>query len=103
MIQCCASCGRPLPGTNRFGIAFARGYAKIIDVLLSAGDKGVRADDLFDQVYDAGDGGPLSGLNSMYVRIHYVNRRLKLKNKRIVNKQPKRGPDSFGHYYLIDL
>lgn len=44
-----------------------RGYAEIVDMLVAAGETGVRSDTMFEKVYGLWDGGPLSGRKSLWV------------------------------------
>jgi hypothetical protein len=78
-----------------------RGYAEIVDMLVAAGETGVRSDTMFEKVYGLWDGGPLSGRKSLWVRVHYLNKILWYKGKRI--KNVRRGTGVPGTYYLVNL
>lgn len=99
----CSCCGQTLPPDLPFGLKLGAGQKRILDIVRRAGQHGINSADLFDKIYgDEADGGPLTGLNCLHVRIWHINRKLKTVGKVI---RAGRGGRACGtqNYVLKDL
>lgn len=100
-MKCCPTCGQTVPDE----LAPAKltiSQRRLVERVRRAGQHGIPSDKLFDYVYeDDPDGGPLSGMACLHVRIMYINRRLKNIGKRVLGTPS--GRNEPGSYRLVDI
>jgi hypothetical protein len=78
MDKVCACCGQTLPPESPEDLVLKPQHRAIVERIRRAGQYGINSDVLFDYLYaDDFNGGPDSGKTSMYVRINYINKKLK--------------------------
>lgn len=75
---CCPSCGQFLPPARPLGLRLSRGDEELLGHVRRAGVHGIPTQALFDRLYaDDPDGGPLTGVKVLHVRVNTLNRRLR--------------------------
>lgn len=80
--QICQCCGQTLPVLAPFGLRLTAGERRIFERVARAGPHGIHVSELLDYVFAEDiDGGPLWAAKSLHTRIHYLNRKLRTKNK----------------------
>lgn len=74
----CPKCGQELPDPSDPPVRLTPGQVAIYKAVRRAGREGVWAKALYDRLYsDAEDGGPLSAIKCLHVRIYHLNRMLR--------------------------
>lgn len=97
----CKCCGQTLPPPVVFDVHLSAGERDIFDNVHKAGRYGIETDRLMDRLYgDQENGGPLTGVRSLHVRIVMLNRKLKPEGYRIGGTRNGR---SYGRYFLNRL
>jgi hypothetical protein len=96
----CPSCGQTLPSKFPLGVKLTAGERRIVQLVLRAGKNGIEPDRLFELMYaHRRDGGPLTGIKVLHVRINILNAKLRTVGKMV--RAPK-GAGNSG-YVLKDL
>lgn len=93
----CPHCHQTLPDDSIAGKLKLRGGPwRIYDIVRRAGTTGIESADLFDMLYaNRPDGGPETGMRSLYVRIWKLNLRLRPVGKEIHADPTSWGPGSY--------
>ena len=99
----CKCCGQTLPPKFTAAGYLSPGPLRIVELVHRAGKRGIRSDRLFNALYDDHpDGGPLSGMNSLRVRIAKINRKhLEPAGWKIEGENT--GCNEFGSYKLVNI
>lgn len=100
MNDVCKCCGQKLP--RLLGVTLSLGYLRIVQIVQAAGEQGIRADRLFDALYDDDpDGGPLTGIDNLHSRIKQLNNHLAKARWKVQGSRSGNG--SFGFYRLVRI
>lgn len=83
----CKCCGQTLPVDIGIEVSLARGLKTIVEVVRKAGQHGISTDRLFNRIYGHDrDGGPLTGVKVLHVRISRINKTLRPQGWEIVGE-----------------
>lgn len=77
-MKCCETCGQILPETEFDGLKLHPNQQRLFDIVKRAGSGGILSTDLFDLLYrDDPNGGPDTGMQTLYTRISLLNVKLR--------------------------
>jgi hypothetical protein len=100
----CPTCGQTFPPPFKMNWRAKRSVMLLIEAVYRAGPNGITSDKLYEKLYgDDPEGGPVSGIRSLHVRICHTNRRLREEGWLIVNCKGKGFAGVYGAYTLRKL
>jgi hypothetical protein len=103
----CTHCGQTLPPPASMfdSLRLSPGQLRLAKLVLRAGEHGISGRRLFDLLYaDDVDGGPVTGVDTLKVRVCMVNRKLAAIGKEIrAPKGGRGGGPGVQHYVLRDI
>lgn len=99
MARVCECCGQSLPPRLKSKARLSVLQRIILERVHRAGINGILSTSLFDYVYaDDPDGGPLTGMKALHVRIYHINQKISLDGLRI--RAPTGGMGGHTNYVL---